>query len=312
LAEIVSVPWPSGFEDVTIADISGDGTVVVGQLFGTDSSRRAFMWRIGDPDVTILSPAADGYATATSRDGLVIGGIIDVCSGTECLSRGVTWRAPDWSAVEVSAAPDDTSAVYDLSASGAVIVGLTSNTGHSYGHFWSATRSGSLDGSAIRISADGKIVAVQGSPFLLHSIPTDTDVEIAPLDGFTTGISIFGLSADGRVVVGQNTKSFTSTGASNTRGLIWTRELGSAELLGTQALLGVSDDGTTVVARAVSDDLGQYLAFWDSTRGLRSALTDLAYRGMELPDDTQFNRVSAGISGNGKTVYSGDKLIRLK
>jgi hypothetical protein len=57
--------------------------------------------------------------------------------------------------------------------------------------------------------------------------------------------------------------------------------------------------------------LGQYLALWDSVSGVKSVLTELKDRGLELPEDTAFNRVNAGISADGKTIYSGDKLIQL-
>ena len=304
--------------------VSADGSVVVGAIERDDGFLGMFRWTTAGG----LSDLGVGVGQAVSRDGATLVG--DRFNGT--VSRAVRWTA-DAGVVELGQLPGAGapgtagSTGYDVSADGAVIVGLGYNNipgGPPFRGFrWTAatgmTTLGDLPGGfnfsvARSISDDGQISvgSSDGSGGeravrWLGSDPTPLDMGLPPgLTGFTEAR---GVSGDGTVIVGT-----WGTGFEN-EAFRWT-EAGGYQLLGDLPG-GLNDstgaatnfDGSVIVGVGNAGlDVPDEAFYWTVTDGMRSFRDVLLDNSIDVSAWETFNLLT-GLSDDGRVVVGTGTLV---
>lgn len=204
--------------------VSADGSVVVGSgqrsdpLVPTTSRSEAFRWTegggmvgLGDLEGGIFSSAAN----AVSGDGTTIVGISTSASGSEAFR---------WTEALLMEGLGGSSVANAVSANGSVIVGEDSSSGNAFAFRWTEAEGrvslgdlpdGNVGSVANAVSADGSVVvgrgwssvgfeafvwdAAHGMRSLKTVLISELAADIADWDLNTAN----GISADGRVIVGQ-------------------------------------------------------------------------------------------------------------
>jgi len=285
---------PGGSFSSDAINVSGNGSLVVGQSASDLSYKEPFRWQRGVmTGLGLLEGAVFGTAEDASYDGSVIVGLNHF---------GPTREAYRWTAETGVVGLGDLygqviySDAYGVSADGSVAVGRGTNSSFDHEAFrWTEETGmvglgdlpgGSFDSGAFAVSGDGGVVvgwsqSEQGREAFRWA------------DGVMTGLGFFpggsywsmatDVSANGLVVVG-NGKSAAS--GSDTEAFRWTEETG---MVGLGDLPGgefesearaVSADGAVVVGRS---DMRYYTDIWEAfiwdevnaMRRLHDVLTDL-------------------------------------
>ena len=279
---------PGGYSFSSAADVSDDGTVVVGSATNASGHSEAIRWTRADGMIGLgfLGGANSSYAEAVSGNGNTIvgrtgaeafrwtmaGGMV----GLGGLSGGNSFVA---------------SGATGVSADGEVVVGYGRRSLEPTEAFrWTAAgdivaigiASGNTTGRATAVSDDGNVVVGSG----LHTAADEAAFRWTGSEGFTGlgflpggySSSATGTSGDGSVVVGASSNA-TPLG---TEAFLWTVN-GGMRGLGTftgsfgSVAWDVSNDGSIVVG---FDTLGGRTAFvWTETGGMQSLLTVLATNG---------------------------------
>lgn len=253
---------------------NADGSVVVGFSFGFPSlTLRAFRWTsaAGMQDLGVLPGFVNAEATCVSADGVVVAG---TCSNTP----GVTGPAFIWTAgggmVELESLTPSAPSTRPMAmtADGSTIVGTSSSGFGNRAFRWTPG------------------LGTQS----LGTLPGDTSSEA------------FGVSADGRTVVGR------SSGVGNSA-FLWNLTLGMVDLRAQLVTLGtdMSDWGDLVEARAVSAD-GSVIAGTGVYKGVTQAFVIRGYPACvpiisAQPEDQSVcaaSTVSVGISASGQAPLS--------
>jgi probable HAF family extracellular repeat protein len=233
--------------DSVAFDVSADGSVVVGYSAG-----RAFRWTVqgGMQNLGAPPPFSNSRATAVSADGSVVVG-----SGEDSPGYGANRIAFRWTAASGLQLflpwSNRYSTANDVSANGAVIVGVAENDQEVQQAFrWSASTglqwlnlNGWQWSAANAISPDGRIVAggasVNGS---LHALRW---VEGTPQQLWTEGIA-HSVSADGNIVVGELRLSSHAVACRWVNGVLQTLDTPRTR----SVAYGVSADGSVVVGES--------------------------------------------------------------
>jgi probable HAF family extracellular repeat protein len=303
-----------------VGGISGDGSVVVGAS-ESNLVQEAFRWT-REHGIESLGVAARGddlsAAGAVSYDGSVIVGRSGRVSGDFAAFR---WTDAN-EMISIGDLPGGmTSASADaVSADGSVVVGTgtRSPTGGIEPFIWTETSglvllgalpAGATSGYADAISADGTVVAGGISRlFGIEGTRWTASTGIVPLGDLSSdqpppGTNIYGMSADGRTLVG----SSSGNGA-----VAWTEQggwikLGDASDLHSTAAFDADADGSTIVGNEVTLDPNDIFhaviraTIWtsrDGNRLLQEVLTNVY--GIDL---TGWTLLSANaISDDGLTI----------
>jgi hypothetical protein len=146
-AEVLFLPGPGEFANVSVADISSDGNVVVGNLSGLSISRQVFRWTEEDGRINAPNPVGAQAlgVTAVSGDGAVMVGsaspAFEPLPGD--ISAAIIWdELQGWRSIRqilVDSAVDiagwSSLSPADVSANGTVIVGKGINP-EGHGEAW--------------------------------------------------------------------------------------------------------------------------------------------------------------------------------
>jgi len=240
--------------------VSADGSVVVGWSLDASNEDRAFRWtsETGMQDLGTLPGAIRAMSNAVSADGNVIVGWSD--SGGWYSAQAFRWTAAT-GMQSIGTLPGDLSShAFGTSADGSFVVGISSAAGFNRAFRWSAATgmqdlgwlAGYTQHEASSVSADGSVVvgdAGQG-PTSNRAFRWTEATGMQALEGTLESSIAFGLSADGRVIVGWDA-------------FRWTAATGM-ELLSEMSVHGsvfdTSDDGHTIVGSAY-DATGYNRAF---------------------------------------------------
>jgi len=247
-------------------------------------------------------------ARAISGDGSVVVGYAEYPGTTEAFR----WSATDGAARLGFLNDPDHSDARTVNADGTVVAGFSGGA-----FVWTASTGlqglprlgGSGGGAANGLSADGAVAVGDslpaGGPWeatLWGSTPGASPSSAVGL-GFLPAhgeSAAYGISADGRVVVGM------SSGGSTRQAFRWTEQEGMTGLgfLGTDSYsvaVGVSADGSTIVGSSRETTMSSTTrAFrWTSAGGMQSL--------GDLPGGTTFSTASA-VSGDGSVIVGGARL----
>ncbi len=234
---------PGGAYSSAAYDVSGDGSVVVGQ--GNNGSLAAVLWTTpGSPqDLGSIGSSGNSFATGISDDGRVIVGWSDTSPFT--LGEAVRW---------------------DRSGGATVPAGLGDLPG------------ASSESIAHGVSGDGTVIVGRGTsasgPEAFRWTASGGMAGLGDLPGGAFASEAFAASFDGSVIVGQGTS------ASGSEAFRWTMTggmVGLGDLPGgayRSKALDVSADGSVVVGWADApipyfgdDPLDAFI--WDSVHGMR-------------------------------------------
>lgn len=240
---------PGGLFRSSANDISGDGTVVVGNA-QTESGIEAFRWTKGTGLVGLgqLPGYEYSYANSISADGRVIVGLV----GSEDYRRTQSFRWTEETGMVglgFIGEPPTRNSAWSVSADGSVIVGSTISTPGGEAFIW--TEETGMVGLGV-------------------------------FGGMYRGSNGYGVSRNGRFVVGRTTTDEAD------EGFIWSlatgmKTLGAFPSGATSSSGGdVSDDGATIVGHSRADDRWIRATIWGETRGLRWLEDDLSDRGLNL------------------------------
>lgn len=286
--------------DISIADLSGDGTTVVGRtLFdgvtpsGDYSGTSAFVWT-ATGGFTNLGWFAGGqqysFATAVDYDGTAVAG--GAVTADEQF-HAFYWQVGDDNLTDLGTLSGETSSwTSAISGDGTTVIGYSGSASF----VWSVgdtaiTDIGTLGGGTYTtlVSFDGDVVAG-------YSYATDDNRHaIRWTDGQLTDLGTFGgdysqataMSRDGDVIVGSYYKDYSD------RAFRWV--VGSNGIDGTMSDLGSlgSSDSTTVVAD-ISADGGVVVGYSDDTEYVR--------HGFRWSEDDGMISVDQWLRDNGVTL----------
>jgi uncharacterized membrane protein len=302
-AEFFGLGILPGDERSGAADVSADGSVVVGSSSGTGEifiKTIAFRWTRETGMEPITSITSEAHAL--SGDGNVVAGVY--WPNLNFSGRAFYWTA-ETGPVEVTRQ----GLISGASEDGSVLVGVdfTRNKGFR----WTAETEKQYldDSSAWDVSADGSVVVGPGSNLSkgFHyqawrwTSETGT-VRLGDPDVTSTAVAV---SGDGSVVVGYfNPDAADPDGASRREAFRWTEDTGVVELASPTVdysfAQDVSGDGSTVVGAAVFDaSIGREGFIWTAENGMRR-LQDVLIGEFGLSDSL------AGWEGLGGLSISSD------
>lgn len=299
---------PGGIFISVARNISGDGTVVVGQSH-SENGYEAFRWSL-DSGMVGLGDLPGGYflssARAVSRNGSVIVGVGAPDFGPGDFSPSPGLEAFLWTEEAGMVGLGDLSEAqpgsraHDVSADGAVVVGIVSTSGVENGSFGSGSALlwtedtdmvalGELPGAppyseAYAVSGDGTVVVgVAGTAMGSYAAFRWTEetglqaLEPSPKEApFTSGSTARAISADGQVIVGNTAILAELTGGDSRwtwEAYRWTEDTGVAPLgvlpgAQSSAAHDASYDGSIILGGSTTDD--QYEpVLWDEFTGIR-------------------------------------------
>ena len=313
------------------ADVSNDGSVVVGSGFGytgEDDVDIGFRWTAegGYEDLAGKLPENDRtQAYGVSDDGTVIVGDYTLPGTFD--SRGFHL---DGSTVKVIEPLDDGTfvRVSGVSGDGKVVVGYTGGGDDLFAFRWdSGTETladlGNLGGGAQAFATDGDGSVVVGSSFLADNADGSRAFRWTEADGMkdlgllgTKGSSsATGVSADGAVVVGYASRA---SDAGYDHAFRWTAAGGMEDIHDLPGELsmasGVSGDGKVVVGMGMAE-AGKFetSAFrWTEAGGMQTVEQWLSAGGVKVAEDLQ-TREATATNSNGSvvvgTLRSGDAFL---
>jgi probable HAF family extracellular repeat protein len=257
---------------------NADGSVIVGttNAFTLDNSRRhAFRWTsAGMQDLGTLNGGTFSVGRGVSADGSVVVG--EAADGAlNNAGRAFRWTQTGGMTSLGILPTGATSAATGVSADGSVVVG-TSNVQRGGSVPFFASR-------AFRWTAEGGMENLGSISF----------------DGTSAA---YGVSADGRVVVGEGSDMAVNA---QQRAFRWTREAGMVSL-GTlagghlSAALAVNADGSVVVGWSSVSDGGHRAFRWTDASGMQSVEDWLRAHGIPVAVDVTAE--ATGVSGDGSIV----------
>jgi probable HAF family extracellular repeat protein len=314
-AEFIRLGFAQGTTSSRAADISTDGTTVVGAGDLGNGYFGAFRWR-RDTGMQRLFDLPDGSdsasASGVSADGSVVVGDAQARSGTV----GFRWSAAT-GMVPLSLPEGIVGNAVSVSADGSVITGSALvPEGHVVAFLWTAatgyqplgTVTGLPQTFSHRISDDGRVIVGYSSPGSQESHAFIwTEAAGIQLIGYLPGGSNFGrassVSGDGSVIVGYS----SSAAVPNGEPFRWTSASGIQPLPNSPPLFAghaydISADGLTIVGFATRPDQDQQAFMWDSQNGMRDIRTFLSSNGIDMTGWTLPE--ATGVSGDG-TVITG-------
>ncbi len=268
------LPGGGNYESVA-ANISADGSVVVGYGSSASGGYEAFLWT-NDRGMVGLGHLPGGYnsnATGVSADGSVIVGQSDSSSGQ---MQAFRWTS-DGGMVSLGTLPGDTvSAASGISDDGSTIVGWSgSNSGVGQAFRWTSSEGmvglGGIDSSAQAVSADGSVIVgtrrLSASTFAAFRWTSDGGMAGIgePLIG---DFYPNGISADGSTIVG--------TVSSAGQAFRWTSDGGFVRLGNLPGSINPSSSATdvsatgSVIVGTGATRFGGEATIWDATNGMRS------------------------------------------
>jgi len=230
--------------------VSADGSVVVGWALDLFQDDRAFRWTdaTGMQDLGVLPGCTRAMANAVSADGNVVVGFSD--QGLWQTALAFHWTAAGGMQSIGTLPADISSHAFGTSADGSFVVGISSSDAYNRAFRWSAATGmqdlGGMPGyphhEASGISADGRVVIGDSNsgPGTGRAFRWTDTTGIEPLADTTTETIAFGMSADGRFIVGW--EAFR-----------WTAPTGIERLSATGvhgSVFDISDDGRIVVGSA--------------------------------------------------------------
>lgn len=256
-------PWVASHA----ADVSADGSVVVGRLL---QFAKAFRWEQGAIEwLWDGGGGADsGIASGVSADGSVVVGETTFWEHAGAIGRwkATRWEAPDYQREFLETVSDRSSSAYDVSSDGSVIVGMTSaleEDPYDQAFRWEdgvMVGLGALGGkesAAYAVSADGSVIV--GSSEDINGDRRAFRWENGVMDDLGTlgagNSSAWDISADGSVVVGlfwdsqSNREPFIWDGTHRMRWLTDVLSQGGIDLSDwdLDGAGGISADGTVIV-----------------------------------------------------------------
>ena len=294
-------------------DVSSDGSVVVGQTYGTNGSE-AFRWTSAEGMVGLGYLPGGGLtaAYAVSADGNVVVG----------QNNGTGIEAFRWTSAGGMIGLGDfpggqfQSAAFAASADGSVVVGWGWSVSGLEAFRWNSTggmvglgdlSGGSFNSGALGVSSNGSVVVGWGtrsSPGIRAFRWTSGGgmTDLGGLPGANSTSRASAVSADGSVVVGRG------AGLSGQEAFRWTSGggmLGLGDLPGSDfnsEALGVSHDGSVVVGMGRSAS-GDEAFIWDPVNGMRN-LRDVLTNEFGLGAALAGWKLTAAraLSGDGMTI----------
>jgi len=316
---------PGGAADSAAADVSADGSVVVG-LSASSAGTEAFTWTAsgGAVGLGFLSGSDPrSEAVAVSGDGTVVVGTSRNGSGEE---RAVRWSGGGITALGTFSCSgcDPTTTALDVSDDGQVVVGAglaKSLFGDPRLHAsrWPGGGTGIDDigglsgpatfNTAFGVSGDGGVIVGTGetsaSPRGWWWSPGSGMNALPDAPGALSRSSAQAVSADGSVVVGSANTSGSTTG--HLEAARWTGTgFGTLEILGALPGVTVADSeardvsggGEVIVGRAVSAASEDRAFLWDATNGMRD-LGDMLASDYGLDPGGWVLREATGVSDVG-------------
>jgi uncharacterized membrane protein len=283
-------------------DVSADGSVVVGTVVDAINNRTSvFRWTRQGSE---LRPSSNEHA-AISADGSVVVGTYSGPNGVEAFR----WMA-DGTFHGLGDLPGGlfSSAAFDVSADGSVIVGVSSTVfdGETVGQAFRWTAQGRMVGlnigrpnsRATATSADGGIVVGTSdvNTFIgFHHNVEDGVTQLVFLPGRFSD-SVHAVSADGVTVVGS---SLFRVGLSGFRdeAFRWTERDGAVSLSPAHVAYDVSADGSVIVGQ--SPVHGAF--YWTKETGMLSLQEVLVSLGVSNLDGWQLGSAE-GVSPDGRTI----------
>lgn len=297
-------------------DVSGDGSVVVGQSLSTFGFE-AFSWTAGGGMVglgDLTGGSFESAAFAVSADGSVVVG------------RGTSDDGPEafrWTAGGGMAGLGDLSGGFFFSqangvnADGSVVVGQSSSTVGAEAFRWTAGgglvglgilgTTGAFTGSSANdVSADGSVVvgASSSNNGFIEAFRWTQATGMVGLGDLSAGSFNSGanaVNADGSVVVGQGRNSDGDSEAFR-----WTASSGMMEGLGDlsggaffSTAADVNADGSVVVGASISANGGEAFR-WTATDGIKSVQELLTAAGVDMTGWQLQN--ASGVSDTGNTI----------
>ena len=294
------------------ADISGDGTVVVGYSYKPDGTNIAFSWNVADKVLKPLGTlgGANSDASAVSYDGSVIVGTSDI--------NASTWHAFRWESdamIDLGALPGgDRSIATDISADGSVIVGSSATSGYGVEHAYRyvggqmydlGTLVGGSESSASSVSRDGSTVigssdTLGDTEYHAYRWKNGQMDDLGTLGGWRSLAAV--VSTDGRVVAGE---SYTDTG--DTHAFRWEEggiitDLGT--LGGTTSRTNAMSGNGAVIVGISTDSSGTGYAFrWTADTDMKSLDELLTSAGVDMTGIHLFTALNVSLDGQ---IISGN------
>ena len=334
--EFINLGAPAALQNqatysVRPADISNDGSVVVGSGYGNtgdDYVDAGFRWTAADgfEDLSGKLPQNDraaGYGV--SDDGKVVVGDYTLPGTYD--SRGFHLQGSTVKVIEPLEGGTFVR-VSGVSGDGKIVVGYTGNNNELAAFRWdSATGTmaalGNLGGGAQAMATNGDGSVVVGNSSLEDNAAGFRAFRWTEADGMNSlgllgtkgSSSATGVSADGAVVVGYASRA---SDAGYDHAFRWTAAGGMEDIHGLPGDLsmasGVSGDGKVVVGMA-APEAGKFetSAFrWTEAGGMQTVEQWLSASGVKVGDDVQ-TREATATNGNGSvvvgTLRSGDAFL---
>ncbi|MBY0307126.1 MAG: hypothetical protein K2Q09_00145 [Phycisphaerales bacterium] len=237
--------------NATSAEVSDDGSVVVGSSAAGPGVSHAYRWTApgGTLDLLTLTGGTNSVANGVSGDGQVVVGYSQSSEG----QRAMSWTQAGGMVNLGALAGFTSSLALGADADGSVVVGYAQTPGSARALRWVSgvledlgTISGYSSSFGYACSSDGSVVVgrvsavgVGGQPF--RWTPDGGMEGLGTLDGDTSGFAL-GVSGDGNVVVG------SSNAGSASRAYMWTRAAGLTDLNVYLPTLGADLTGWTLTS----------------------------------------------------------------
>lgn len=291
------------------ADVSGDGSVVVGFSYSLNG-QEAFRWTSGNGMVGLGDFPAGSFisrAEATSADGSTIVGDGSSSNGSEAF----TWTTGGGMGNLGSLPGGFYSFAHGVSSNGSAVVGYGNSSSGTEAFRWTVGSGmvglgdfvgGNFDSLAEAVSDDGSVVVGYGSTAdgweAFRWTFSGGMVGLGTLPGGTFSRA-WGVSSDGSVVVGHGNSS------NGLEAFFWNQSNG---MQGLGDLVGgsfwsvaedVSSDGSVIVGYSYSDS-GKEAFVWDESNGMRSLKSVLEGSGVDVTGWTL--STAEGISDDGSVI----------
>ena len=288
----------------TAADVSSDGTVVVGwSMVGAD--KQAYRWTAAGGMVGLGDlPGGDAssQAWAVSADGAVVVGVGDGDVTTPFGSQAFVWTHATGIQAIPGATPTGASSALGISDDGSTIVGWHYFTS-SFTGFQLTTTMAELPGFTVArdASADGSIVV--GYDMTQAKRWSVSGVDLLGRLGTDNHSEALAVTPDGSTVVGWSYKSGSSFESSEP--FRWTAAGGLVGLGYRSDQINqandVTDNGALIIGTVESGGTTDHRAFvWTAQEGVRTVNDLLAEYGTTVPGWILSN--ATGVSADGATI----------